>query len=50
MPIALARATRDCRARVTVTCEQVTTDPDAVCGACAAEVADAVAGVADAPF
>lgn len=29
---------RDCRARVTVTCEQVTTDSDAVCAACAEQL------------
>ena len=39
----LAPTTRDCRARVTAACEQTTTDPDAVCPACADEIADLAA-------
>ena len=51
MPIAaLAHTTRDCRARVTATCEQTTTDPHAVCPACADEIDAALAVDDGAPF
>ena len=31
----LAPTTRDCGARITAACEQITTDPEGVCPACA---------------
>lgn len=46
----LAPTTLDCGARVTATCEQVTTNPDAVCPACAAEIGAALAVDDGVPF
>lgn len=47
----LESTTRECRARITVTCEQVTTAPDALCPACADQLDGFLATLDDdAPF
>jgi hypothetical protein len=46
----LAPTTRDCGARVTASCEQTTTDPDAICRACADQLDGFLAVDVGVPF